>query len=137
MRNLLFTIFIIAGIISFTGCKKEKKDPPLSIFGSWELRKSAGGFAGATHNYSPGNGYIFKFFADSSFQYYDNGPLQISGSFTMLPGSYYGGWYEYILVLKETNGNTRYFMHLENATFIIDNKIAVADGYASQFERIP
>jgi hypothetical protein len=136
MRNLLFTIFIVAGAISFTGCKKEKKDPPLSIFGSWELRKSFGGHTGSTYTVSPGNGYIYKFFADSSFQYYNNGPLLHSGSFTMLPGSYYGGWYEYILVLKEARGDTRYYMHLENTRFIIDDGISVADGYTYFYDRI-
>lgn len=76
MKNFLL---ILAAICLLTACKKTTISP--TLFGRWELRRLTGGIAGTDSNYKPGNGTVYKFNTDSTYQFYAKGKLTAQGNF--------------------------------------------------------
>jgi hypothetical protein len=74
-RVLLFVSIIFA----LTACKKTVITP--GLFGKWELRSEVGGIAGIDSTFKPGNGTVFQFNRDSTYQHYIKGKLYNGGTF--------------------------------------------------------
>jgi len=83
MRQLTSSLFIflVPFIIS---CNKTKEETSLSITGSWELRKSYGGFIAVdTVYYLPGNGNILTF-STTTYQSFSQGRLIETASYKII-----------------------------------------------------
>lgn len=76
MKNFFL---ILLAICILTACKKTTITP--NLFGKWELRHVVGGIIGIDSIYKSGNGTIYKFNSDSTYQYYTKGKLTAQGAF--------------------------------------------------------
>ena len=83
MRHLSIILLIVLSVTCLQGCKKDEPLSPKTMNGTWELRTVSGGFAGVTHNYPPGNGYIYKF-TDTTFEKYNSGSITNYGTYEII-----------------------------------------------------
>jgi len=80
MRYFIATVYLVANIIFFIGCKKDggSSNP---IIGTWELRQIQADMP--TIDYSPGNGNLL-IFSGSGYEKYTNGNLVKSGHYVLV-----------------------------------------------------
>jgi hypothetical protein len=83
MKNLLTITFALA-IIALSCKKAEKVALSSSIIGTWELRKSGGGFILGYQSFPPGNGSTLQFNRDSTFLLYSSFKLISQGTFQVV-----------------------------------------------------
>jgi hypothetical protein len=85
MRRVLLVMVVLSGMLA---CKKSGQVSPkpvsAGLFGKWELRKEYGGFSFRDSDYKAGNGNIYQFNSDSSYQYYLKGKLNRQGVFHII-----------------------------------------------------
>ena len=74
-------IIFLAALCFLAGCKKTTTPQPGGIMGKWEIRKSYGGFSYHDSTYVAGNGTIYLFKSDSSYQFYFKNKLSKQGTF--------------------------------------------------------
>jgi hypothetical protein len=103
LRMKTFTLIIVAACCMLA-CKKSGNISP-GLFGKWELRSMVGGFAGFDSTYKAGNGRIYQFNSDSTYEQFNKSKLIAQGTFhikTYYPPS---GPYEAILFNNNTTGD--------------------------------
>jgi hypothetical protein len=85
--------FVIASLSSilFFSCKKSAVEGRQMVTGKWELRQSAGGFAG-TINYEPGNGTAYIFDNTKGYQFITSTGIARSGTYEINKSSNSGDW---------------------------------------------
>ena len=129
MKKLLITIFLV----SLFSCRRS--GDLNTIVGSWELRKSVGGFAG-TINYPPGNGHIYSFAPNGTYTLSNNGVVGESGTYELLPVLATNDWH---LKMTSTLNNSVFVdsIHLEANQLIFLPMAACCDIPATIFERVP
>jgi hypothetical protein len=81
MKYFFLGLFVVA----FTACNKNI-DNPKSIVGTWELRRVFGGWSPGDSSYPPGNGHIYKFNKDKTYEFFVAGRLTNSGSYKKTTG---------------------------------------------------
>src|SRR5579875_1301171 len=96
MKIKLFLIVVLSCLIFETGCRKDELALTKSeLQGGWELRNIQGGFmplGSQPPNVSPGNGTRWTFTV-SEYQFYLQGQLVKSGTYTLIKNDTYGGAY--------------------------------------------
>ncbi len=81
MKRFLLIVLVASSIAA---CKKGGVTPPGNIVGKWELHERRGGnILPQDTTYKAGNGNIYQFNSDSSYQQYTNSALVASGTFHM------------------------------------------------------
>jgi len=85
--------FVIASLayILFFSCKKSNVEGRQMVTGKWELRQSAGGFAG-TIDYEPGNGTVYIFDNNKGYQLTTSTGTVRSGTYEINKSSHSGDW---------------------------------------------
>lgn len=102
MKKQLTLLFLVAAIcILGPSCAKTNQNAG-QITGTWELRKSTGGFAG-TVGYPSGNGNLLSFNKNKSFTR-TSGTQTLSGTFSLQPYTRAGEFVVSFQYLQ--NGNT-------------------------------
>jgi hypothetical protein len=94
------TIAVLFLLVTALSCQKNQTDDkPVEyrITGKWELRKSEGGIAG-TINYQQGNGNLFEFKTNGTYNIIVNGTVHETGAYTVHPSITPGQW-----ILKMVN----------------------------------
>ncbi len=87
MKKIFVLFFLIIGL----GCRKDKlHNAQKDIIGSWELRKSEGGIGG-TIVYPPGNGNIYQFNSDGSYNHITMLSAE-TGIYQLMQSSTSGQW---------------------------------------------
>jgi len=81
MKRFLLVVLVAS---SLAACKKSGVSPSFNIIGKWELHERKGGFIiPADSTYTAGNGNIYQFNGDGSYQQYVNGTLAVSGTYRL------------------------------------------------------
>jgi hypothetical protein len=79
MKKYLLMIFAVCSLVA---CKKNGVSPGINIVGKWELHERTGGnIIPQDTTYKAGNGNIYQFNKDSSYQQYINGALAVNGTY--------------------------------------------------------
>jgi len=106
MKNIAVLLLLVAGIC----CRKGENISTRSgdIAGSWELRRSEGGFAG-TIFYSPGNGIILRFDKNSLYSFSRNSSVYETGSYQ----------------LKQTSSSGIFTLALTNSSNSVTTSISI------------
>ncbi len=126
-------------LVFFNSCGKNNSiQNPLynnSIIGEWELHHIEGvQLANANPNFPPGNGNTWKF-SNSGFEYYVNGQLKDSGSYSVTSGTQQcSGQTMALLKLNGSNTDVYFFTISLNILFIYHGCIA-SDGYIEDYIR--
>jgi hypothetical protein len=82
MKKLLPIILLL---IILSACKKEHvKSSGTGFIGTWELRAQFGGIAGTNDHFPPGNNYLLKLNADSTFAYLESSAVITQGPFNII-----------------------------------------------------
>ncbi len=111
MKRLLLIVLVAS---SLAACKKSGVTPSGNIVGKWELHERKGGFIQpADSTYTAGNGNIYQFNSNGSYQEYVNGTLAVSGTYRLdkdtlyFNNNSYGDQANYSLIT--VSGNTLTF----------------------------
>ena len=81
MKRFLLIVLVASSLVA---CKKGGVSPTVNIVGKWELHERKGGFIQpADSTYHAGNGNIYQFNSDGSYQQYENGTLTINGTYRL------------------------------------------------------
>jgi hypothetical protein len=81
MKRFLLVVLVAS---SLAACKKNGVSPSVNIVGKWELHERKGGFIQPMDStYTAGNGNIYQFNRDGSYQEYFNGTLSINGTYRL------------------------------------------------------
>jgi len=111
MKKFLFIVLVAS---SLAACKKNGVPPTVNIVGKWELHERKGGFIQpADSTYHAGNGNIYQFNSNGSYQEYVNGTLAVSGTYRLdkdtlyFNNNSYGDQANYSLIA--VSGNTLTF----------------------------
>ena len=134
-------VFFLLVILVTLGCNRskttdEKKNYSDALEGAWELRNVFGGFGppGRPNNFAPGNGNI-RSFKDSTFQYYANGKLVDSGTFTLTRDTCPATQTVMDAFILSNSYGHEIFFEISKDTLTLYNGIIAADGTIEKYVR--
>ena len=86
------TIAVVLLLITGLSCNKNRADSGnCNIVGQWEIRKEVGGIA-AEITFPPGNGNVYEFSSNGTYQHFFNGAVDETGFYTLHSSSTPGQW---------------------------------------------
>jgi len=112
-------------------CKKSEPVSP-GLFGKWELRRQYGGFAGFDSTYKAGNGRIYQFNSDSTYQQFNKSSIVATGVFHIQQEQYAPGTTITVIVFVNRADGERFSFSGTKLTIGAD----IDDGIASDYEKI-
>lgn len=130
-----FSLVVLFSLVFIFGCNKSNTS--LSIQGTWELRHSEGGYGPPNRNpdFAPGNGNIWKF-TSNTYQYYINGELSGTGSFTTTKDVAIATGRKMDALILNGNNEDQLFFEIKNNILTMYRGIIAADGTVQTYERV-
>ena len=127
MKKILLLMMVTAALAA---CKKGQQVSP-GLFGKWELRRTYGGFAYSDSTYKAGNGNVYQFNRDSTYQRFINNKPNAQGIFHIVK-LIYGGSTSSGIVFDDTENPESFNYEGTKITIGTSN----GDGIASEYQKV-
>jgi len=146
MKQLFKVMMSLLVLLALFSCKKQKSEPAPTLEGSWELRRTEGGYRMANaprfDNFNPGNGSTLKFIGNT-YEVYESGKLRDRGTFEMEAQTPTVSYPDANFVIKfKGSDRTQRFDGLQMSISLSSNKlklyigVVVMDGTIDTYEKI-
>jgi hypothetical protein len=131
MKTRTFLLIIVAACC-LVACRKSENIAP-NLNGKWELRSYRGGYQGVDSTLAAGNGTIYQFNNDHTYNFFYKGALNAQGTYQYKKNGYTdGGTTTYDEIVFDNTGGVMVVLNGNNLT--IGN--TWADGLAYNYQKI-